>query len=323
MTEPIHLISLGAGVQSSTMALMAAHGEITPMPTAAIFADTQAEPASVYRWLDWLEKQLPFPVHRVTKGDLSKDALLMRTSAKGVGYGVVQIPFFTLSPNRKTGKIRGRKCTTAYKIIPIISCARTILGRKRMNEWRREHVGALSLLKVYAAELKDYARAKKANQRRRNPQFPMAAWRECQSDPLVIQWIGISTDEIGRAKQSREPWIVNRWPLLERRTSRPGCVVWTRDRNYPEPPKSACRFCPLRDNAGWQKMRTEEPDEFALAVQFQNDLQIARDGASPDGSQLYLHRSCKPLDQIDFRGDVERGQQLLTWQDECEGMCGV
>lgn len=47
-----HIISLGAGVQSSTMALMAAHGEITPMPDAAIFADTQAEPASVYKWLD-------------------------------------------------------------------------------------------------------------------------------------------------------------------------------------------------------------------------------------------------------------------------------
>ena len=49
---PFHVISLGAGVQSSTMALMAAHGEITPMPDAAIFADTQSEPASVYRWLD-------------------------------------------------------------------------------------------------------------------------------------------------------------------------------------------------------------------------------------------------------------------------------
>jgi hypothetical protein len=36
----------------------------------------------------------------------------------------------------------------------------------------------------------------------------------------------------------------------------------------------------------------------------------------------FLHRSCKPLDQIDFRSDVERGQGLL-WDDECEGMCGV
>ena len=44
MNEPIHIITLGAGVQSSTMALMAAHGEITPMPKCAIFADTQDEP---------------------------------------------------------------------------------------------------------------------------------------------------------------------------------------------------------------------------------------------------------------------------------------
>lgn len=42
MADPIHVISLGAGVQSSTMALMAANGEITPMPKCAIFADTQA-----------------------------------------------------------------------------------------------------------------------------------------------------------------------------------------------------------------------------------------------------------------------------------------
>ena len=65
-----NIISLGAGVQSSTMALMAAQGEIKPMPDAAIFVDTQWEPAYVYKWLDWLETQLPFPVHRPTAGDL-------------------------------------------------------------------------------------------------------------------------------------------------------------------------------------------------------------------------------------------------------------
>lgn len=69
MNEPIHILSLGAGVRSSILALMAAAGEISPMPTVAIFADTQAEPASVYRWLDWLEKQLPFPVVRATAGN--------------------------------------------------------------------------------------------------------------------------------------------------------------------------------------------------------------------------------------------------------------
>ena len=70
-----NFLSLGAGVQSSTIALMAAHGEITPMPDAAIFADTKAEPASVYKWLDWLQVKLPFPVYRVSRGDMTKDSL--------------------------------------------------------------------------------------------------------------------------------------------------------------------------------------------------------------------------------------------------------
>ena len=39
-----NVLSLGAGVQSTAMALMATKGEITPMPDIAIFADTQAEP---------------------------------------------------------------------------------------------------------------------------------------------------------------------------------------------------------------------------------------------------------------------------------------
>lgn len=59
--NPLHIISLGAGVQSSTLALMAAHGEITPLPSAAIFADTQAEPADVYKWLELVRDKAAVP----------------------------------------------------------------------------------------------------------------------------------------------------------------------------------------------------------------------------------------------------------------------
>ena len=48
----LRVLSLGAGVQSTTLALMAAHGEIVPMPACAIFADTGWEPNSVYDHLD-------------------------------------------------------------------------------------------------------------------------------------------------------------------------------------------------------------------------------------------------------------------------------
>ena len=75
MTITSRFLSLGAGVQSTTLALMAASGEIMPMPDAAIFADTQAEPAKVYEHLDWLMGPgiLPFPVIVVTAGSLLAD----------------------------------------------------------------------------------------------------------------------------------------------------------------------------------------------------------------------------------------------------------
>jgi hypothetical protein len=40
----LRVLSLGAGVQSTTLALLAAHGEVGPMPDCAIFADTRWEP---------------------------------------------------------------------------------------------------------------------------------------------------------------------------------------------------------------------------------------------------------------------------------------
>ena len=36
----------------------------------------------------------------------------------------------------------------------------------------------------------------------------------------------------------------------------------------------------------------------------------------------YLHRSLRPLSEVDFRNDTDRGQ-LWLWQDECTGHCGV
>ena len=107
-----NIISLGAGVQSSTMALMAAKGEITPMPDAAIFADTMVEPDSVYKWLDWLELQLPFKVYRVSFGDLSKE--------------IEKIPLFMRKKNKVVMGMR--KCTTEYKIQPVSKKMRELCG---------------------------------------------------------------------------------------------------------------------------------------------------------------------------------------------------
>lgn len=127
LLDPVHFLSLGAGVQSSTMALMAEDGEITPKPEAAIFADTGDEPQSVYRWLDWLETRLSFPVHRVRRGVLSDSACDLRTSkSSGNKYLKTPIPVFYTVSGQKAGLGR-RHCTLDFKIEPI---------RRKMRELR-------------------------------------------------------------------------------------------------------------------------------------------------------------------------------------------
>ncbi len=134
MIEPLHIISLGAGVQSSVMALMAAAGEISPMPACAVFADTQAEPASVYRWLDWLEKRLPFPVYRVTKGSLIKDITTVRRRKDDTGnYVHSNIPAFTINPDGSHGMIP-RQCTSTFKIEPLDRFTKKFCGCKRQEK---------------------------------------------------------------------------------------------------------------------------------------------------------------------------------------------
>jgi len=129
--EPIHILSLGAGVQSSTLALMAAKGEVGPMPTAAIFADTQAEPQSVYRWLDWLETQLPFPVYRVTAGSLTDSSLKRHRNQKtGKPYYANLIPAFAKNSDGTAGLL-GRTCTYRHKLIPILKKLRELAKIKR------------------------------------------------------------------------------------------------------------------------------------------------------------------------------------------------
>lgn len=123
----LNIISLGAGVQSSYLALRAAEGFFKPMPDAAIFADTGAEPQEVY---DWLETQLPFPVYRVERGNLMDDQLKVTTSKDGNTYVRNLIPAFTLNPDGSKGMLR-RACTRDYKIHPIERKQKELAGMKR------------------------------------------------------------------------------------------------------------------------------------------------------------------------------------------------
>ena len=97
---------------------MAAHGEITPMPKCAIFADTQDEPEEVYYWLEKLEKWLPFPVHRVTAGSLAAHVTKPYFSKKNNKMTAYSIPAFVKNADGTTGHMT-RQCTSEFKVQPI------------------------------------------------------------------------------------------------------------------------------------------------------------------------------------------------------------
>lgn len=61
MSAPtLKVLSLGAGVQSTCLLLMAAEGHL-PGLDAAIFADTGWEPRAVYDHLDRIEREIAEP----------------------------------------------------------------------------------------------------------------------------------------------------------------------------------------------------------------------------------------------------------------------
>ena len=115
MGEPLRVLSLGAGIQSTTLALMAAHGEIGPMPDCAIFADTGWEPKAVYEHLERLREALPFPVHVVSAGNLREDAI---AGGSERAQRFAAIPWFITNRDGSSGMGR-RQCTAHYKLEPI------------------------------------------------------------------------------------------------------------------------------------------------------------------------------------------------------------
>lgn len=284
-------LSLGAGVQSSTVLLMSCLGEL-PKLDGAIFADTGWEPKGVYEHLYWLERvaaRAGIPVYRVSAGNIKKDAFRSRVRAseyKEIEDGRwAAMPMFTRTVDEKgrisLGQIK-RQCTKEYKIEPIEKFLRQkILGLKKGE---RAPAGSIE------------------------------------------QWFGISADEMHRMRIASVRWKTHAYPLvgwpekmLPRPYTRQRCIQWLQQ-HYPDRdvPRSACIGCPFHSDYEWRQMRDKDPTSWADAVDADKKI---RSGGGMRGD-TFLHRSCKPLDEVDLSTAEERGQGNL-WNQECQGMCGV
>lgn len=260
-------LSLGAGTQSTALALMAKHGEIEA-PDFAVFADTGWEPKAVYRHLDWLESVLPFPVYRVKRRgpDLGELSLQVARGERGQ-EGASLIPFYA------DGGMSPKQCSKEFKTRPV---ARFIRSRLEAPPVRR-------------------------------------------GGPIVELWLGMSLDEMGRMKRNERPWIRNRFPLIERRFTRADCRVWLAERQY-RAPRSACIFCGYHSRQDWRELMAD-PEERERIIAFD----AAARSLHPSGA--FLTREQLPIGDVDFTTDDQRRGQMtlggLSFDDECEGVCGA
>lgn len=142
-------VSLGAGVQSSALLMLYYFGILKPMPDAAIFADTQAEPFYVYENLQRLTEAVKdrIPVLVETRGSLLEEELNPDTHVVKTGANkdkkFSRSPFFFMGKDGKVG-MGERQCTSNYKIDVIQKGMRRFLGyepRKRIKETVHSAIG--------------------------------------------------------------------------------------------------------------------------------------------------------------------------------------
>jgi hypothetical protein len=259
----------------------------------AIFADTGEEPAAVYRHLEYLRSLGQPEIWTRSAGRLGDDLMHGRNST---GQRFASIPAFTaedhllrpgacdhrLPPAPKYGMVR-RQCTSEYKIRVIEKAI------------RREVVGL--------------------QPRQRMPK-----------DVRVFQYFGITTDEAGRAERAKRRfaktlWAVPVYPFLEMGWCRQDCLNWLKDRLPHEAPRSACVFCPYRTNKEWLHLKQIDSAGWKRAVEIDHALRQEGTVANRKMRQkLYLHRSCVPLDLVDFE---HQHTLFRPMTNECQGMCGV
>ncbi len=112
LKEPTRYISLGGGVQSTALVLMAVDGMFGKVPSAALFADLEWERAGFYEHMEKLEEAVaPFPIVSLKPGNIR--ALTTQDEVRWAS-----IPLFTRNEAGKPAQLP-RQCSYEYKIMPI------------------------------------------------------------------------------------------------------------------------------------------------------------------------------------------------------------
>ena len=283
-TVAYRVLSLGAGVQSSVLALLASRDDerlrragYSP-PDAAVFADTGWEPEYVYRHLDWLERQLAFPLVRVSAGDLRSN---LRRGMTVSGHRFVDVPLFLVDESGRKGMLR-RQCTNHYKIRPINRAVRELAGGKPRRPFPRDRK-----VEMWIGISRDEVARMKPS---REP------WIE-HHWPLV---------DIDMSRGDCLEWFESEHP--GRYLPRSACVVC--------PYRSTEHWMELKER---EPVSFDEAVRFDrwLRNSKSNPVRELVNG------RPYLHSARRPLASVIANIGGGSGDEADTFTEECDGVCGV
>lgn len=291
--EPAFLYqSMGAGVQSTTIALLAANGVI-PKPRYAVFSDTGWEPNRVYEHLERLNVEVLQPAGielvKVSAGNLY-------TEGMDLNYPRM-LPLYSRDPD--TGAPRGlmsRACTSGFKLGPIWRWLREQLGGAVSVVECKYCLGTGERTAPWLAKDPRYPNTlgpcsvcRGTKQVTRVGQPPRTVWAQSM--------VGFSADELFRVGRSRVPYCEDSYPLIEGELAmtRDDCIAYLGEQGWGDTAKSSCIGCPFHNNAEWREVR-DDPEQWAQAVAF--DRAIRQQPAA--NMSMYLHKSRVPLEQADL-----------------------
>ena len=254
-TKGLKILSCGAGMQSTALALMSCenkkHGIVypeIPVYDLIVFCDMGWEPDWVYEQVEFIKKACEDCgiTFKILETDLYGDYI----EKFGVRR-VASIPFWSVDANGKKGKMR-RQCTIDKKIVAIQKYVRyEILGYKFRQKCKKEDKGRHEM------------------------------------------HIGFSKEEEHRVFESMNPMFVTKFPLVDMGLTRADNYKYILEEWGIETKASACSYCPFHRNYFFQHIKEHCPDCYKAVVNLDNVLEERQPG-SQIRSKLFLYRG-KPI----------------------------
>lgn len=262
------ILSCGAGMQSTALALMSCANKLlqenranqfnferadkVPIYDAILFCDLGLEPQWVYeqvRFIQYACEWAGIPFY-VLKSNLYDDYIENFGKSR-----VVSIPFWSVDENGKKGKMM-RNCTLDYKI-------------NIMQKFVRQN-------------LLGYAKGQ-----RTKPQ-------DIKAHEMHL---GFSKEEERRCKENPHKMFVNKFPLCEMNFVRADSYAYIKDVWGLEAKASACCFCPFHTNYFFEYIKENHLSEYEKTVSFDQILEKQQPNTKIR-SKLYISKSRKRIKDL-------------------------